>query len=57
MNSGAPFPFTPMFQNGPRRPGFAPPRKTRAPWTAYSRPTYEIWKQGEEVFGVHRQEV
>jgi hypothetical protein len=44
----APFPFTPIFQNGPRRPGYAeeifskteifpPPRKHRAPWTAPGR--------------------
>ena len=45
----APFPFRPMFQNGPRRPGFAaenlfqttkdspPPRSNRAPWTAAGR--------------------
>jgi hypothetical protein len=45
----APFPFTVRFQNGPRRPGyapqnlfktakdFAPPRKDRAPWTAAGR--------------------
>jgi len=31
------FPFTLMFQNGPRRPGFAPPRKNGAPWTAAGR--------------------
>jgi hypothetical protein len=37
VNSGAPFPFKPMFQNGPLRPGFAPPRKNRAPWTAPGR--------------------
>ena len=41
----APFPFTTMFQNGPRRQAYAPetlfktgsfspPRKRRAPWTA-----------------------
>ena len=45
----APFPFAPIFQNGPRRPGFAgenlfnprkdspPPRLKRAPWTAAGR--------------------
>jgi hypothetical protein len=45
----APFPFVLMFQNGPRRPGFAeenlfnpkkdfpPPRPNRAPWTAAGR--------------------
>ena len=33
----APFPSPPMFQNGPRRPGFASPRKNRAPWTAAGR--------------------
>ena len=45
----APFPFTTMFQNGPRRPGSAPqnlfktgkdsppPRPNRAPWTAAGR--------------------
>lgn len=45
----APFPFTTMFQNGPRRPGCAPenlfktgkdsppPRSHRAPWTAAGR--------------------
>jgi hypothetical protein len=27
----APFPFTSIFQNGPRRQGSAPPRSTRAP--------------------------
>jgi hypothetical protein len=27
------FPFCPMFQNGPRRQGFASPRKTGAPLT------------------------
>ena len=32
-----PFPFTAIFQNGPRPPGFAPPRKPRAPWTAPGR--------------------
>jgi hypothetical protein len=37
VNSGAPFPFISMFQNGPRRPGFASPRKHRAPWTAPGR--------------------
>jgi len=26
----APFPFRPIFQNGPRRQGSAPPRKPRA---------------------------
>ena len=31
------FPFCPMFQNGPRRQGFASPRKTRAPLTAPGR--------------------
>ena len=43
------FPFCPMFQNGPRRPGcapenlfntgkdFPPPRTNRAPWTAPGR--------------------
>lgn len=30
----APFPFSSIFQNGPRRQGFAPPRKTGAPLTA-----------------------
>jgi len=33
----APFPFISIFQNGPRRQGFAPPRKTRAPLTAPGR--------------------
>src|SRR3984885_16259202 len=45
----AAFPFPPMFQNGPRRPGcapenlfnpgkdFPPPRPKRAPWTAVGR--------------------
>ena len=45
----APFPFTSMFQNGPRRQGsapqnlfkpgkdFPPPRTNRAPWTAPGR--------------------
>jgi len=33
----SPFPFIPIFQNGPRRPGSAPPRKTGAPWTAPGR--------------------
>ena len=33
----APFPFTAIFQNGPRRPGSASPRKPRAPWTAPGR--------------------
>jgi hypothetical protein len=33
----APFPFTSIFQNGPRRQGFAPPRKTSAPLTAPGR--------------------
>ena len=45
----APFPFSPTFQNGPRRPGSAPenlftpikdsppPRPNRAPWTAAGR--------------------
>ena len=37
MNSSAPFPFTSRFQNGPRRKGFAPPRKNRAPLTAPGR--------------------
>src|SRR5689334_5269951 len=32
-----PFPFFSMFQNGPRRQGFAPPRKKRAPLTAPGR--------------------
>ena len=31
------FPFSSIFQNGPRRPGFAPPRINRAPWTAPGR--------------------
>jgi hypothetical protein len=31
------FPFCPMFQNGPRRQGFAPPRTNRAPLTATGR--------------------
>jgi hypothetical protein len=31
------FPFYPMFQNGPRRQGCAPPRTTRAPLTAAGR--------------------
>ncbi len=30
----APFPFISIFQNGPRRQGFASPRKTGAPLTA-----------------------
>lgn len=30
----APFPFTAIFQNGPRRQGFASPRNNGAPWTA-----------------------
>ena len=33
----APFPFTSMFQNGPRRQGSASPRKTGAPLTAAGR--------------------
>ena len=33
----APFPFIPIFQNGPRRQGFAPPRKNSAPLTAPGR--------------------
>jgi hypothetical protein len=33
----AAFPFRSMFQNGPRRQGFAPPRTNRAPWTAPGR--------------------
>ena len=33
----APFPFIPIFQNGPRRQGFAPPRKYSAPLTAPGR--------------------
>ena len=48
-NRPAPFPFSPMFQNGPRRPGcapenlfkpakdFPPPRTNRAPWPAAGR--------------------
>ena len=32
-----PFPFFAMFQNGPRRQGFAAPRKKRAPLTAAGR--------------------
>ena len=31
------FPFYPMFQNGPRRQGFASPRTNRAPLTAPGR--------------------
>ncbi len=31
------FPFCPMFQNGPRRQGFASPRKIGAPLTAPGR--------------------
>ena len=31
------FPFAPMFQNGPRRQGFASPRTNRAPLTAPGR--------------------
>jgi len=34
MNRTAPFPFVPIFQNGPRRQGCASPRKTGAPLTA-----------------------
>jgi hypothetical protein len=34
---GARFPFRPMFQNGPRRQGFASPRINRAPLTAPGR--------------------
>jgi hypothetical protein len=37
-----PLSLRPMFQNGPRRQGFASPRKNRAPLTAYSRSTNEI---------------
>jgi hypothetical protein len=33
----APFPFISIFQNGPRRQGFASPRKTGAPLTAPGR--------------------
>jgi hypothetical protein len=33
----AAFPFCPMFQNGPRRQGFAAPRTNRAPLTAPGR--------------------
>ncbi len=33
----AAFPFRSMFQNGPRRQGFASPRTNRAPWTAPGR--------------------
>jgi hypothetical protein len=33
----APFPFTSIFQNGPRRQGFASPRRLRAPLTAPGR--------------------
>jgi len=32
-----PFPLSLQFQNGPRRQGFASPRKTRAPLTAPGR--------------------
>ena len=35
----APFPFRPIFQNGPRRQGSASPRKTSAPLTAPGRST------------------
>jgi len=34
MNRAVPFPFTQMFQNGPRRQGSAAPRKTSAALTA-----------------------
>jgi len=37
MNRTAPFPFTLMFQNGPRRQGFATLRKNGAPLTAADR--------------------
>ena len=37
MNRTAPFPFTTMFPNGPRRQGFASPRKPGAPLTAPGR--------------------
>jgi hypothetical protein len=33
----SPFPFNPIFQNGPRRQGSASPRKTGAPLTAQGR--------------------
>jgi hypothetical protein len=36
----AAFPFRPMFQNGPRRQGFASPRTNRAPLTAPGRSEY-----------------
>src|SRR5215470_4817225 len=39
----APFPSPDILQNGPRRQGFASPRKTSAPLTAYSRPEDEIF--------------
>ena len=37
MPGQAPFPFIAIFQNGPRRQGFASPRKTGAPLTAPGR--------------------
>ncbi len=37
MYRTAPFPFTLMFQNGPRRQGCASPPKTGAPLTAAGR--------------------
>ena len=37
MPGQAPFPFIAIFQNGPRRQGFASPRKIGAPLTAPGR--------------------
>jgi hypothetical protein len=50
----APFPFPPIFQNGPRRQGFASPRRLRAPLTAPGRSeTSSLYKgKGAHANGV-----
>ena len=52
----AAFPFRFMFQNGPRRQGFASPRTPRAPLTAYSRSTNEILDIKRRDFEATRKE-
>ena len=52
----APFPFISTFQNGPRRPGFATPRKHRAPWTAPGHREWHIEKGKGATAGHSRRQ-
>ncbi len=44
-----PFPLSLQFQNGPRRQGFASPRKTRAPLTVLVQTSQDVQVLPERV--------